>query len=348
MPDHDSNTLLTRQTKRRRVDIGVKRTVASALFSRARETLLESMNQSHGRDQDGDCSLVSHGHGGSNSDGEKSNVLRKLLKRANSYEDAIMPFSGATIISQLLKSNMGKNGGREWSSVQWRLRDPRRGRLQQLLPRPGQPVRLPLSWASSPPPFLLLLLWATTAFFKPQLPRSLSAPLPLHFDLDRLSDEHLRAKRARVENIIRGMSHSPLVRSNGDHNQDISRENENCSINSNSSNGHRREGNCRNTSSHNHSRSDGPSSLLSSPGSRGGVVSVGEVYRENKRKQRLPQQQQCFTQLVCSRQEQRQEERRQLKLQLEDMQKQLRQLQEKSTRSTTRRQERKRRREQRC
>ena len=111
MPDHDSNTLLTRQTKRRRVDIGVKRTVASALFSRARETLLESMNQSHGHDQDGDCSLVSHGHGGSNSDGEKSNVLRKLLKRANSYEDAIMPFPGATIISQLLKSNMGKNGG---------------------------------------------------------------------------------------------------------------------------------------------------------------------------------------------------------------------------------------------
>ena len=111
MPDHDSTTLLTRQTKRRRVDIGVKRTVASALFSRARETLLESMNQSHGPDQDGDCSLVGHGHGGTNGDGEKSNVLRKLLKRANSYEDAIMPFPGATIISQLLKNNMGKNGG---------------------------------------------------------------------------------------------------------------------------------------------------------------------------------------------------------------------------------------------
>lgn len=52
--------------------------------------------------------------------------------------------------------------------------------------------------------------------------------------------------------------------------------------------------------------------------------------RENKRKQRLPQQQQqSFTQLVCQRKEQKQEERRQLKLQLEDMQKQLRQLQEK-------------------
>lgn len=111
MPDHDSTTLLTRQTKRRRVDIGVKRTVGSAIFVRARETLLDGMNQSHAMDQDGDCSLVGHGQGAANGDGEKSNVLRKLLKRANSYEDSMMPFPGATIISQLLKNNMGKNGG---------------------------------------------------------------------------------------------------------------------------------------------------------------------------------------------------------------------------------------------
>lgn len=111
MPDHDSTTLLTRQTKRRRVDIGVKRTVSSAIFPRARETLLEAMNQSHGPDQDGDLSLVRHGHGAANGDGEKTNVLRKLLKRANSYEDVMMPFPGATIISHLLKNNLGKNGG---------------------------------------------------------------------------------------------------------------------------------------------------------------------------------------------------------------------------------------------
>lgn len=144
------------------------------------------------------------------------------------------------------------------------------------------------------------------------IPHAPSQPLSLSsFDLDRLSDEHLQAKRARVENIIRGMSHSPLVRPNGsDHNQERSRENEN------SSNDRRRDDGRHNTSR----RNDCPSSLLSSPGSRGGVVSVGEAYRENKRKQRLPQQQHSFTQLVCSRQEQRQEERRQLKLQLEDMQ----------------------------
>ncbi|KAF3688454.1 Prospero homeobox protein 1 Homeobox prospero-like protein PROX1 [Channa argus] len=326
MPDHDSNTLLTRQTKRRRVDIGVKRTVGSAIFHRARESLLDSMNQSHGPDQDGDCSLVSHGHGGTNSDGEKSNVLRKLLKRANSYEDAIMPFPGATIISQLLKNNMGKNGGSDsgfqtsgalssgGSEIQGEeacSNSSRDSPSDCLSPGPPHPPPSSSSSFGRPPPPSNLNSHASSQ------PLSLST-----FDLDRLSDEHLRAKRARVENIIRGMSHSPLVRPNaGDHSQESSHENENSA---NSSNDHRGDG-----KSHNHSRSDCPSSLLSSPGSRGGVVSVGEVYRENKRKQRLPQQQHSFTQLVCSRQEQRQEERRQLKLQLEDMQKQLRQLQEK-------------------
>lgn len=137
--------------------------------------------------------------------------------------------------------------------------------------------------------------------------------------MDRLTDEHLRAKRARVENIIRGMSHSPLVRPNaGDHNQDTNRDNESSSNNSHSSNEHRGDSSGHNSSSHNHSRSDCTSALMSSPASRSVVSS--EVYRENKRKQRLPQQQHSFTQLVCSRQEHRQEERRQLKLQLEDMQ----------------------------
>lgn len=39
------------------------------------------------------------------------------------------------------------------------------------------------------------------------------------FDMDRLCDEHLRAKRARVENIIRGMSHSPSVALRGNENE---------------------------------------------------------------------------------------------------------------------------------
>uniref|UniRef100_A0A667XSI0 Prospero homeobox 1a n=1 Tax=Myripristis murdjan TaxID=586833 RepID=A0A667XSI0_9TELE len=332
MPDHDSTTLLTRQTKRRRVDIGVKRTVGSS-----RETLLNGMNQSHCPDQDGDCSLVSHGHGGTNGDGEKSNVLRKLLKRANSYEDSMMPFPGATIISQLLKNNMGKNGGSDsgfqgsgalssggseiqaedaCSNSSSRDRDSPSDCLSPGPPLPPPPTS---SFGRPPPPPN-----------HPSHPASQALSLS-SFDLERLSDEHLRAKRARVENIIRGMSHSPLVRtSTGDHGQENARDNENGSNNSNGSgNDHRGDASNHNSSGHNHSRSECPPTLLSSPGSRGGVVGVGEVYRENKRKQRLPQQQHSFTQLVCSRQEQRQEERRQLKLQLEDMQKQLRQLQEK-------------------
>uniref|UniRef100_A0A665X365 Prospero homeobox protein 1-like n=1 Tax=Echeneis naucrates TaxID=173247 RepID=A0A665X365_ECHNA len=319
MPDHDSTTLLTRQTKRRRVDIGVKRTVGSPIFTRARETLFDSMNQSHGSNQDGDCSLVSHGHSGTNSDGEKSNVLRKLLKRANSYEDTIMPFPGATIISQLLKNNIGKNGGSD-SGFQGSGALSSGGseiQAEDACSNSSRDQDSPSDCLSPGPP--LPPSSSSSSFGRPPPPSNLNShapPQPLclsSFDLDRLSDEHLRAKRARVENIIRGMSHSPLVRSN----------------NSTSSNDHRGDGNSHNTSSHNHIRSNCPSSLLSSPGSRGGVVGVGEVYRENKRKQRLPQQQHSFTQLVCSRQEQRQEERRQLKLQLEDMQKQLRQLQEK-------------------
>ncbi|XP_035006110.1 prospero homeobox protein 1a [Hippoglossus stenolepis] len=337
MPDHDSTTLLSRQTKRRRVDIGVKRTVGSVLFTRARDTLFDSMNQSHGPDQDGDCSLVSRSHGGSSGDGEKSNVLRKLLKRTNSYEDAIMPFPGVTIISQLLKNNMGKNGGSD-SGFQGSGALSSGGseiQAEDACSNSSRDQDSPSDCLSPGPP--LPPSSSSSSFGRPLPPSGLNSHAPSQtlslssFDLDRLSDEHLRAKRARVENIIRGMSHSPLVRPNaGDHNQESHRDNENSSSNSNSSNDHRGDGSSHNISNHSHIRRDCPS-LMSSPGSRAVVVGVGvgEVYRENKRKQRLPQQQHSFTQLVCSRQEQRQEERRQLKLQLEDMQKQLRQLQEK-------------------
>ncbi|KAG7465640.1 hypothetical protein MATL_G00155660 [Megalops atlanticus] len=182
MPDHESAALLSRQPKRRRVDIGVKRTVgtASVVFARAKANLLCAMNP-HGSEQDVDCSLVQH------VDGEKSNVLRKLLKRANSYEEAMMPFPGATIISQLLKSNMTKNGGAE----------------------PGFPGG-GLSGAGSE-----LHQEDACSNSSRESPRECPSPFGRpalsQFDVERLSDEHLRAKRARVENIIRGMSHSPSV-----------------------------------------------------------------------------------------------------------------------------------------
>uniref|UniRef100_A0AAQ4NYN9 Prospero domain-containing protein n=1 Tax=Gasterosteus aculeatus aculeatus TaxID=481459 RepID=A0AAQ4NYN9_GASAC len=165
MPDHDSDSLLNRQTKRRRVDIGVKRTV------------------------------------GTNDTESKSNVLRKLLKRANSYEDTMMPFPGTTIISQLLKNNMAKNGG-----------GPERGERGDRGDRgdigfPGSG----LSNASSDAP----QEDACSNSSHDSTPQECLSPFGRSglaaFDIERLNDEHLRAKRARVENIIRGMSHSPSV-----------------------------------------------------------------------------------------------------------------------------------------
>uniref|UniRef100_A0A8C8DPU7 Prospero homeobox 1a n=1 Tax=Oryzias sinensis TaxID=183150 RepID=A0A8C8DPU7_9TELE len=157
MPDHDSDSLLNRQTKRRRVDIGVKRTVGSTTSSTAAATAVS-----------------------------KSNVLRKLLKRANSYEDTMMPFPGTTIISQLLKNNIAKNGG-----------GPERGeRLSNASSDAPQEDACSNSSQDSTPQECL------SPFGRPSLTT---------FDIERLNDEHLRAKRARVENIIRGMSHSPSV-----------------------------------------------------------------------------------------------------------------------------------------
>ncbi|XP_045153998.1 prospero homeobox protein 1 isoform X3 [Echinops telfairi] len=190
MPDHDSTALLSRQTKRRRVDIGVKRTVgtASAFFAKARATFFSTMNP-QGSEQDVEYSVVQH------ADGEKSNVLRKLLKRANSYEDAMMPFPGATIISQLLKNNMNKNGGTEPSF--------QASGLSSTGSEVHQEDICSNSSRDSPPECL-------SPFGRPTMSQ---------FDMDRLCDEHLRAKRARVENIIRGMSHSPSVALRGNENE---------------------------------------------------------------------------------------------------------------------------------
>nr|XP_033795276.1 prospero homeobox protein 1 [Geotrypetes seraphini] len=190
MPDHDSTALLSRQTKRRRVDIGVKRTVgtASAFFAKARPAFFSAMNP-QASEQDVEYSVMQH------ADGEKSNVLRKLLKRANSYEDAMMPFPGATIISQLLKNNMSKNGGTEPSF--------QASGLSSAGSEIHQEDICSSSSRDSPQECL-------SPFGRPTISQ---------FDMDRLCDEHLRAKRARVENIIRGMSHSPSVALRGNENE---------------------------------------------------------------------------------------------------------------------------------
>ncbi|XP_051874837.1 prospero homeobox protein 2 [Pristis pectinata] len=108
---------------------------------------------------------------------------------------------------------------------------------------------------------------------------------------DRLFNEHLQAKRARVENIIRGMNSSPNANLP---NSELERES-----------GQRR------------------GSLMS-------------LYKENKRKQRLPQQQQQQEEnprrspgLASSLKQLRREECHRLKQQLQEMQEKLLELQEK-------------------
>uniref|UniRef100_A0A8C4L3L8 Prospero homeobox 1 n=1 Tax=Equus asinus asinus TaxID=83772 RepID=A0A8C4L3L8_EQUAS len=190
MPDHDSTALLSRQTREREIDIGVKRTVGTASAEREREraTFFSAMNP-QGSEQDVEYSVVQH------ADGEKSNVLRKLLKRANSYEDAMMPFPGATIISQLLKNNMNKNGGTEPSFQ------------ASGLSSTGSEVQRERESSNS------------SRDSPPECLSERERDTMSQFDMDRLCDERERERRARVENIIRGMSHSPSVALRGNENE---------------------------------------------------------------------------------------------------------------------------------
>ncbi|XP_056620231.1 prospero homeobox protein 1-like [Triplophysa dalaica] len=266
MPEHDTKFSLNRHAKRRRVDIGVKRTVSSAatLTQTASGIITANPTVMNGiRKQDvleSQAAKLGHSDMGVI---RSNNVLRKLLKRTSSYGDDMVPFHSAAIISNLLKRNMSKGGGDQGITE---------------------------SKASQED------TCSTSSQDSPQECPSPSANATLYpFDSDRLNDEHLRAKRARVENIIRGMSHSPNMTA-----PLIPRVNDR---------GQNEDG-----------ETEGP------PQSR----SPRDNYRENKRKQKLPQQQhRSYQQLVSAHKEQKVEERRQLKLQLEDMQKQLRQLQEK-------------------
>ncbi len=275
MPDHDTEFHLNPQTKRRQVVIGVKKIVSSSASSTqtastvipvtpaAKSTVIDSMNSHHSKKQDVfECQGAQLGEA-------KSNVLRKLLKRGSSYEDSMIPFSGATIITNLLKSNktIRGTGGRE-----------------SVIPRKAEPELLQEDTCSNSSQ------GSAEECLSPFGKISLD-----HFDSERLNEEHLQAKRARVENIIRGMNHLPNMMATS-----IS------------------------------SRKDCERELEGETNITAQSFSPRESNRERKRKQKLPQQQQhCFQQMVSTHKQQKVEERRQLKLQLEDMQKQLKQLQEK-------------------
>uniref|UniRef100_A0A671SS67 Prospero homeobox protein 1-like n=1 Tax=Sinocyclocheilus anshuiensis TaxID=1608454 RepID=A0A671SS67_9TELE len=271
MPDHDTEFHLNRLTKRRRVDIGVKRIVSSSASSTQTASAIitvnraafDAMNSHQSKKQDVlECQGAQLGEA-------KSDVLRKLLKRGSSYEDNMIPFSGATTITNLLKSNkaMRGTGGRD-----------------SVVPRKAEPELLQEDTCSNSSQE------SAEECLSPFGKISLD-----HMDSERLNKEYLQAKRARVENIIRGMNHLPNVMATSiSSGKDYERELE------------------------------GETNITAQS------FSPRESNRENKRKQKLPQQQQhSFQQVVSTHKQQKVEERRQLKLQLEDMQKQLKQFQEK-------------------
>ncbi|XP_005986696.2 prospero homeobox protein 2 [Latimeria chalumnae] len=121
----------------------------------------------------------------------------------------------------------------------------------------------------------------------PSLPHSYPAITTNGFEAERLYDEHLEAKRARVENIIRGMTTSPNNTTHNDVEKDVDYQS-----------------GCER-----------------------------ESYRENKRKQKLPQyQNHCLTEpsisnSVSSKELKRDEECHKLKEQLQTLQRQIKQLQ---------------------
>ncbi len=276
MPGHDTEFHLNPQTKRRQVGIGVKKIVSSSASSTqtastvipvtpaAKSTVIfDAMNSHHSKKQDVfECQGAQLGEA-------RSNVLRKLLKSGSSYEDNMIPFSGTTIITNLLKSNKTIRGT---------------GGKESVFPRKAEPELLQEDTCSNSSQE------SAEECLSPFGKISLD-----HFDSERLNEEHLQAKRARVENIIRGINHLPNVMATSvSSGKDCERELE------------------------------GETNITAQS------FSPRESNRENKRKQKLPQQQQhCFQQMVSTHKQQKVEERRQLKLQLEDMQKQLKQLQEK-------------------
>ncbi|XP_067847154.1 prospero homeobox protein 2 [Heptranchias perlo] len=202
-------------------------------------------------------------------EGDKSNRLHMRLKR-NFFEDSVSSYSSRAIISQFLKKATKKNNSTD----------------QELF---FSARNLPRSTVESSQE-------DRSSNCSKESVLDLGSPLSQHHAMnnsegDRSFDEHLQAKRARVENIIRGMSSSPNT---------ILPNNE---LERHSSQRHR---------------------------------SLRDQYKENKRKQRLPQQQQQqegnpknLPKLASSLKKRRREECHRLKQQLQDMQGKLLELQEK-------------------
>lgn len=198
-------------------------------------------------------------------DNEKRDAVHSCLKR-NLYGNSSLPSSNTSIISQLLRNSIAHNRMSDQNILYFPASNLSSSNIAEF----GQEDRA---------------CALKEEVRKP--PSPLNHPSIMHlYEAERAYDEHLQAKRARVENIVRGMANSPNstplicdVEKHGDY-----------------QNGHGR-----------------------------------DSYRENKRKQRLPQHQTqpVMDKVVSERGRRREEECHRLKEQLQALQRQLKCLQEK-------------------
>ncbi|XP_078419448.1 prospero homeobox protein 1-like [Cetorhinus maximus] len=201
-------------------------------------------------------------------EGDKTHQLPMHLKK-HFFEDSVSSYSSRTIVSQFLDKATKKNNSTDQEFF-FSARNMHH---------------------STNEPFL-----EDSSNCSKDSIQELGSPFSQHLTVnnsegDRLLDKHLQAKRARVENIIRGMSSSPnTILLNSELERDCGQRH----------------------------------------------VSLGDKYKENKRKQRLPQQQQKqeenprkVPKLTSSLKKHRRDECHRLKQQLQDMQGKLLELQEK-------------------
>ncbi|XP_078263350.1 prospero homeobox protein 1-like [Rhinoraja longicauda] len=268
MPEYHSSSLLSLKSEQRSFNSQVRTPFNHCVSRQGAEPSAAAMNlKVPGQDAANPNNCYSEGN--------KINQLQTHLKK-NLFEDSAPSYSSRAIISQFLEKASKKRDTAD-HEVTFSARNLSHSNAGSL-----QPER--------------------NANFYKDSGQDLGSPLSQRHPVntgegDRLFSEHLRAKRARVESIIRGMNSSPNANLP---NSEVERES-----------GHGRE--C----------------LMS-------------LYKENKRKQRLPQQQQQQQQqqqweenprksprLASSLKQLRREECHRLKQQLQEMQGKLLELQEK-------------------
>uniref|UniRef100_UPI00398F0260 prospero homeobox protein 2 n=1 Tax=Pristiophorus japonicus TaxID=55135 RepID=UPI00398F0260 len=180
MPEYRSSSLLSLKAEQRRFDSKARSPFDDCVSRQSTEPLAYAMN----------LNMSEQDMSSSNScyiEGDKTNRLHMRLKR-NFFEDSVSSYSSRAIISQFLEKAAKKNNSAD----------------QELF----------FSARNLPHSSMESLQEDRSSNCSKGSVQDLGSPFSQHHAMnnsegDRLFDEHLQAKRARVENIIRGMSSSP-------------------------------------------------------------------------------------------------------------------------------------------